>query len=147
VIQLRDSGVYSLSEAAIRDHEALTGQSIVPLPQPDSAVVPNQMHCTYTRQALFNQDLIRVAYETYRASNTNATSGGRPVSAALGSALDRVNRLEVELGEAKARENLLLEQFVRWAYKASTRGLSGDFLNQPLPPTNQRGNRVNKLGR
>jgi hypothetical protein len=107
--------------------------------------VEKKMHCTYTRQALFNQELIRVAYETYRASNANATSGGRPVSAALRAALGRVKRLEVELAELKTRENLLLEQFVRWAYNASTRGLSGDFLNQPLPPTNRLGNRVDKL--
>ncbi|WP_250508122.1 hypothetical protein [Caballeronia sp. GAFFF3] len=106
--------------------------------------VEKEMHCRYTRQALFNQELIRVAYETYRANNTAPTGGGRPVSAALRAALDRVTRLELELAEVKTRENLLLEQFVRWAYNASTRGLSGAFLNQPLPPTNRLGNRVDQ---
>ena len=37
---------------------------------------------------------------------------------------------------------LLMEQFVRWAYNASTRGLTEDFLNQALPPTNRHGNPV-----
>lgn len=103
--------------------------------------VAKKMNCTYTRQALFNQELIRVAYETYRATNSGAIGSGRPVSAALKSALDRARRLELELGEAKRREGLLLEQFVRWAYNASSRGLSSEFLNQPLPPTNRLGNR------
>lgn len=106
--------------------------------------VEKKMHCTYTRQALFNQELIRVAYETYRANNTATIGGGRPVSAALRAALDRVTRLELELAEVKTREHLLLDQFVRWAYNASTRGLSGAFLDQPLPPTNRLGNRADK---
>ncbi|MDR5762967.1 hypothetical protein [Caballeronia sp. LZ035] len=87
--------------------------------------VVKKMHCTYTRQALFNQELIRVAYESYRANNTVTTGTGPPVSAALQAALDRVTRLELELAEVKTREILLLEQFVRWASNASTRGLSG----------------------
>jgi hypothetical protein len=38
VIQLRESGVYSLSEAAILDREALPDQSVVSLPEPRSTV-------------------------------------------------------------------------------------------------------------
>jgi hypothetical protein len=107
--------------------------------------VGKKMHSTYTRQALFNQERIRVAYDTYRASNNTGTAGsGRPVSAALRAAQERNKRLEQELAEARARENLLLEQFVRWAYNAAIRGLTEDFLNQPLPPTNRHGNRVAK---
>jgi hypothetical protein len=79
------------------------------------------------------------------ASSPASIATSWPASAALRAALGRVKRLEVELAELKTRENLLLEQFVRWAYNASTRGLSGDFLNQPLPPTNRLGNRVDKL--
>ncbi|MBU2848079.1 hypothetical protein HF925_05700 [Acidithiobacillus ferriphilus] len=107
--------------------------------------VAKKMHCNYTRQALFNQELIRVAYETYRASNKEGSPGsGRPVSAALRAALDRSKRLELALAEAQKRESLLLEQFVRWAYNAGTRGLTVDFLNQPLPPTNRLGNRQSR---
>lgn len=37
---------------------------------------------------------------------------------------------------------MLLEQFHRWAYHASARGLTQEFLDQPLPPLNRRGNRA-----
>jgi hypothetical protein len=104
--------------------------------------VDKKIHCTYTRQALFNQELIRVAYKTYSAKSISTTKNERPVSAALWVALERNKRLELELAEAKTRETLLLEQFVRWAYNAATRGLTQDFLNQPLPPTNRHGNRT-----
>ena len=104
--------------------------------------VAKKTRYTYTRQALFNQERIRIAYDTHRASNASGpANSGRPVSAALRTALERNKRLERELAEAKARETLLLEQFVRWAYNAGVRGLTEEFLNRPLPPTNRLGNR------
>lgn len=103
--------------------------------------VAAKMHATYTRQALFKQERIRVAYEIYRVSKPNAAVG-KPVSAALKASMERIQRLELENAELKKREALLLEQFVRWAYNASTRGLSEVFLNQTLPPTNRHGNKV-----
>lgn len=99
------------------------------------------MHSTYTRRALYKQERIRVAYETYRASQAGVAGAGRPISATLKAALDRTKRLETKLAEAKKLEAMLLEQFVRWAYNASTRGLSEDFSNQPLSPLNRTGNR------
>lgn len=53
------------------------------------------------------------------------------VAAILCSAPERINEV-------------LLEQFVRWAYNAGTRGLTEDFLNQPLPPPNRLGNRQSR---
>ncbi|NEX60091.1 hypothetical protein [Noviherbaspirillum galbum] len=105
--------------------------------------VAAKMHATYTRQALFKQERIRVAYETYRASKPDAV-GGRPVSAALKASMERIQRLELENAGLKKREALLLEQFVRWAYNASTRGLTEAFLNQALPPTNRQGNKASR---
>lgn len=102
--------------------------------------VAKKMHCTYTRQALYNQERIRVAYETYRANSNNADSDSRPIPAALKACMERVKRLEQENTELKKREALLLEQFARWAYNAASRGLPEDFLNQALPPTNRHGN-------
>jgi hypothetical protein len=104
--------------------------------------VAGKMRATYTRQALYNQERIRVAYETYRATSNASGIDGRPVPAALKASMERVQRLELENAELRKREALLLEQFVRWAYNAASRGLSEDFLNQPLPPTNRHGNRV-----
>jgi hypothetical protein len=96
---------------------------------------------TYTRQALYKHESIRIAYEAYR-ENGSDTEQGRPVPAELKASTERVKRLEMENAELRKREALLMEQFVRWAYNASTRGLTEDFLNQALPPTNRHGNRV-----
>lgn len=109
--------------------------------------VAAKFRATYTRQALYKQERIRVAYETYR-ENTSESGGdnaaSRPVSAAHQASMDRIARLEQENAELKKREALLLEQFVRWAYNASTRGLTEDFLNQSLPAANRRGNTVSR---
>jgi hypothetical protein len=98
----------------------------------------------YTRQALFKHDRIRIAYETYRdAAHAKIRAGsGRPMSAALKAAMGRIHRLEQENSELRKREMLLLEQFHRWAYHASSRGLTQEFLDRPLPPLNRRGNRM-----
>jgi hypothetical protein len=96
---------------------------------------------TYTRQALYKHESIRIAYEAHREEG-DASDTGRPVPAALQASTERVRRLEVENAELRKREALLMEQFVRWAYNASTRGLTEDFLNQALPPTNRHGNLV-----
>ena len=106
-------------------------------------VVSEKTHATYTRQALFKHESIRIAFETKR-ENIGKTSGERPVPAALKASMERVQRLETENAELRSREALLLEQFVRWAYNASTRGLTDDFLNQALPPTNRRGNSISR---
>lgn len=102
-------------------------------------VARTRLHATYTRQALFRHDRIRIAYETYR-TRAGDTPGGRPLPAALNSCLERTKRLQQENMELRNREALLLEQFVRWAYNAASRGLTEDFLNRPLPPTNRTGN-------
>ena len=94
---------------------------------------------SYTRQALYKHESIRIAYETHRERGS-AGDAGRPVPAALQASTERVRRLEIENAELKKREALLVEQFVRWAYNASTRGLTEAFLNQALPPKNRRGN-------
>ena len=104
---------------------------------------------TYTRQALFKHDRIRIAYENCRdaAHAKIRTAPGRPMSAALKAAMDRIHRLERENSELRKQEMLLLEQFHRWVYHASSRGLTQEFLDQPLPPLNRRGNRVSPTGR
>ncbi|MFM0003924.1 hypothetical protein SAMN05192544_103822 [Paraburkholderia hospita] len=102
-------------------------------------VVTKRLHATYTRQALYKHERIRIAYETYRARLSDAR-GGRPLPAALNACLERTKRLQQENAELRKREALLLEQFVRWAYNAASRGLTVEFLNRALPPTNRTGN-------
>jgi hypothetical protein len=105
--------------------------------------ISRKMNATYTRQALYKHESIRVAYEVYR-ENSSDTDPGRPFSGALNASTERVKRLEMENAELKKREALLMEQFVRWAYNASTRGLTENFLNQALPPTNRNGNKASR---
>lgn len=115
------------------------------------ASIATKFHAHYTRQALFKHDRIRIAYEAHRnrQRTTERTGSRRPISATLNAALERIQRLEQENLELRTREKLLLEQFHRWAYHASTRGLTGDFLDRPLPPLNRKGNPLSsrKTGR
>jgi len=123
----------------IRDWEGrLTWNSLI-------ATIMAKSHVSYTRQSLHKHHAIRIAYETHRARQAlSAGASERPISASLKASSERVARLESEIAELKIRESLLVEQFVRWAYNASTRGLSEDFLNQPLPATNRHGNAVSR---
>lgn len=100
-----------------------------------------EINATYTRQALYKHESIRVAYEAFR-ENDSKIEPVRQIPVALKASAERVRRLEIENAELRKREALLMEQFVRWAYNASTRGLTLDFLNQALPPTNRLGNRA-----
>lgn len=108
--------------------------------------IASESSATYSRQALFKHDRIRVAYEMHRdAATTMGANRVRPMSAALQAATDRIHRLERENAELRKREMLLLEQFHRWAYHASSQGLTQELLDRPLPPLNRRGNRPSPL--
>lgn len=92
-----------------------------------------RLYCRYTRQALHNHERIRAAFAARKkAASTEADQPRRRGSKELQVALDRIARLEAENARIKAENNALLEQFVRWAYNAHSRGLTQDFLNQPL---------------
>jgi hypothetical protein len=58
-------------------------------------VVSEKTHATYTRQALYKHEAIRIAYETYK-EKPNDGDDGRPVPAALQASYERVKRLETE---------------------------------------------------
>ena len=51
--------------------------------------------------------------------------------------MERMARLEAENQRLEAENQRLLEQFVTWAYNAHTRGITKEFLNQPLPRVNR----------
>ena len=100
--------------------------------------VATRLGATYTRQALHNRAEIRAAYDAYRAIGQRHVAVSRELSPALRACVERNQRLELANAELRNREALLLEQFVRWAYNASTRGLTAEFLDQPLPRANRR---------
>ncbi|MBI2241298.1 MAG: hypothetical protein HYU59_10915 [Magnetospirillum gryphiswaldense] len=97
-----------------------------------------RLNCRYTRQALHNRERIRMAFAARKKAATAEPEqprrrGGKELQAAL----DRIARLEAENARLERENNALLEQFVRWAYNAHSRGLTEDILNQPLIPVSR----------
>lgn len=88
----------------------------------------------YTRQALHKSARIRMAYKLAKERiGEEKTPPKRRVSKELQMAIARIGTLTAENTRLKRENDQLLEQFCRWAYNASNRGVSEDFLNQPLP--------------
>jgi hypothetical protein len=88
----------------------------------------------YTRQALNMHVRISNAYRLRKQTLRDVPA--RPPSAAsieLQVMQERLNRLEAENARLKAENQRLLEQFVRWCYNASLRGMDDRYLNQALP--------------
>jgi hypothetical protein len=99
------------------------------------AAIAVQLGTRYTRQALNNHARIKQAFSHRKAKSSSDTEGPQKqhVLPELALAHQRIARLEAENDRLRHENNALLEQFVRWAYHASTRGLDKKFLNQPLP--------------
>lgn len=49
----------------------------------------------------------------------------------------KIDRLEAENQRLEAENQQLLEQFVVWEYNAHVRGLTKEYLSQPLPHINR----------
>lgn len=95
-------------------------------------------HNKYTRQTLHKHERIRNAFELRKVGLADGGATIRNVrSPELQKALERIARLEVETKRIESENIQLLEQFVRWAYNAHTRGLDSNFLNRPLPPVSR----------
>lgn len=97
-----------------------------------------RMHNRYTRQALHKHERIRHAFDLLKKEFSGRDGEIKRVgSPELQAALERIARLEAENRRLESENERLLEQFVRWAYNAHTRGLDHAFLNQPLPFVNR----------
>lgn len=92
-------------------------------------------HVTYTRQALAKHVAIASAYESHQELPVAGTPRRRRRSGSVEVelALEALDGAKVEIVRLKAENERLIGQFVRWAYNASQRGLTEDYLNQPLP--------------
>lgn len=85
-----------------------------------------------TRQSLNAHEPIVSAYRARKnALKAGATITPKPSS--LRVAGDRINRLESIIGELKAKNIALKEQFVIWQYNAYKHGLKEHQLNEELP--------------
>ena len=94
-----------------------------------------RLHCRYTRQALHRHERIKQAF-TQRKDALSGTDAPRG-SGQMAEAAARIARLEAENQRLEMENQRLLEQFVTWAYNAHSRGLSKEFLDQPLPRVNR----------
>lgn len=95
-----------------------------------------RLHFRYTRQALHKHERIKAAYTQRKAALAGADAPPRG-SGQMVEATARIARLEAENQRLEAENQRLLEQFVTWAYNAHSRGLSKEFLDQPLPRVNR----------
>ena len=128
---LDDAGIKDIVEILDGWSEKLTWDLLI-------EAINFRTHNKYTRQALHKHQRIKNAFELCKARLADSDVAIRNVrSPELQKALERIARVEAENKRLESENNQLLEQFVRWAYNAHTRGLESDFLNQPLPPVNR----------
>jgi len=96
-----------------------------------------KLHLCYSRQALCKHWTIAEAF----SRNKRRLKKGCDLASLRGLTLqktcERIRKLEFEVQVLENANQALLEQFVRWAYNASIRGLSEEHLNQPLPAVNR----------
>lgn len=92
---------------------------------------------SYTRQALHKHERIKRAFMLRKQILSTSVGAKKVVSPELQVANDRIARLEGENGRLQMENDRLLEQFVRWAYNAYSRGLDEQFLSRPLPVINR----------
>lgn len=101
--------------------------------------VTRHLKSTYTRQALNSHRRIRDAFtlRKEKLSGVPAIERKKAEAPELQAALERLARVEGENQRIKMENDRLLEKFATWAYNAHTRGLTEDFLSQPLPKVNR----------
>ncbi|MCE0482605.1 MAG: hypothetical protein LV479_00015 [Methylacidiphilales bacterium] len=92
-------------------------------------------HARYTRQSLAKHGRIQQAFSN-QIQREEQKSTRRPE---VDIHKDRIARLEAEISRLEAENNRLLEQFARWAYRASQKNLDQNYLNQPLPKIDRGG--------
>lgn len=110
--------------------------------------IETRLFARYTRQALHKHVRIQKAFALRKEALSRGGHSGKVASTPeLQAALERIARLKGENERLDAENNLLLEQFARWTYNASTRGLDEAFLNAPLPDVDRQRSQKSRVGR
>lgn len=89
---------------------------------------------SYTRQTLNSHTRIKLAFsqkKIFLRGRIEKRLEGKPVE--LQKALERIEKLDSKNARLTAENSQLLEQFVRWSYNASNKGMTEDQLNAALP--------------
>ena len=100
--------------------------------------VQARLQSKYTRQALHRHERIRLAFEATKERLARPLKRQQDTNDLVRIPAARISRLEAENDRLQQENDRLLEQFVRWAYNAHTRGLDEAFLNMPLPQVDRR---------
>ena len=85
-----------------------------------------------TRQTLNAHAAIKDAYSA-KKSGLKVHGPRTAMPSSLAVAAQRIARLQIENDELKMKNDMLLEQFVRWQYNAYKHGLKEHQLNAELP--------------
>jgi hypothetical protein len=111
--------------------------------------IERRLFARYTRQALHKHGRIKDAFASRKDHLASVPDRARKASSSpeLELALDRIERLTGENQRLTAENSRLLEQFVRWAYNASTRNLDEAFLSRPLPRVDRDQTAVSRRGK
>lgn len=101
----------------------------------------------YVRQALDANERISAAYKTHRTRLRGITQEvPSPNMSPEVRILHELNeRLKAENVRLLAENRAYIETFTTWAYNASNRGLTGEYLNTPIPQIDKEQTREKKL--
>lgn len=94
---------------------------------------------SYTRQALNKHTDIKDAFTAKKEALRfiDSKTSKKYSSPAVQIAMEQLEKAEALNTRLQAENNKLLEKFAVWLYNASSRGLSEEFLNRPLPTVNR----------
>jgi|APMI01.1.fsa_nt_gi hypothetical protein len=101
--------------------------------------IEKQLGVRYTRQALDRHARIKLAYQATKERLSAVPSSNKPLTKIqIQKRLADYYKLLAEVARLEKENEALLNQFVRWTYNASIRGLTVNELNAPMPRAERR---------
>lgn len=97
----------------------------------------NELGIITTRQALNRRENIKLALKARKAELKAPSKSSRRFSD-IDQANDRIARLTQRVAELEQAQEVLVEQFARWAFNAKSHGVTKTMLDQPIPNFNLR---------
>lgn len=100
----------------------------------------------YVRQALDANERISAAYKAHRTRLRGSTQDApsRDMSPEVRILHELNERLKAENVRLLAENRAYIETFTNWAYNASNRGLTNEYLNMPIPQIDKEQTKENK---
>lgn len=92
----------------------------------------NELGIETTRKTLLTRDSIKAVMRLRKAELKAPSQASRQFTD-IDRANDRIARLTQRVAELERAQEILIDQFTRWAYNADAHGLNETILNQPIP--------------